>query len=95
MAVSILAELVALRSVAPRVAQVGSETGATGHGGSGVGSASGGSSAEVTDPVCGMMVIAARARFWADHGDERYWFCAAGCETAFRREPHRYLSGGE
>ena len=95
MAVSILAELVALRSVAPRVAQVGSETGTAVHGGRGVGSASGAGSAEVTDPVCGMMVIAARARFWADHGGERYWFCAAGCETAFRGEPDRYLSGGE
>ena len=64
MAVSILAELVALRSVAPRVAQVGSEAGAACHGGPGVGSASGAGSAEVTDPVCGMMVIPARGRFW-------------------------------
>ena len=95
MAVSILAELVALRSVAPRVAQVGSEAGTACHGGSGVGSASGAGSAEVTDPVCGMMVIPARGRFSASHSGERYWFCAAGCETAFRREPDRYLSGGE
>ena len=90
MAVSILAELVALRSVTPRVAeseedvpasvrQERSESGAS----------------EATDPVCGMMVITSQARFGVEHRGSRYWFCAAGCETSFRRDPDRYLSSVE
>ena len=103
MAVSILAELVALRGSAPRVSEVAAP-------GSGVGSASveasgrsvrsgdpvvAGPETEVTDPVCGMMVIPARARFSSDHDGRSYWFCAAGCETSFRRDPARYASPGE
>ncbi len=89
MAVSILAELVALRSAAPTVDEVSSvESSAV----AGIVEVS---AVEVTDPVCGMMVISARARFSADHGGRRYWFCAAGCETVFRREPDRYLSDRE
>jgi len=90
MAVSILAELVALRSMTPRVSESEVEGAAPAPGG-GSGAAS---SSEVTDPVCGMMVITSHARFGVEHQGERYWFCAAGCETAFRRDPDRYLSPG-
>lgn len=104
MAVSILAELVALRGSAPRV----SELAASGSGGASApmetcaGSRDSGDTGvvmmddeEVTDPVCGMMVMASGARFSAEHAGARYWFCAAGCETAFRRDPSRYLSVGK
>ena len=103
MAVSILAELVALRASAPRVAQApasgsaGESTStATGSPASCPGGSpmAGAAEKEVTDPVCAMMVIPSRARFSADHGGQRYWFCAAGCETAFRKDPDRYLSSG-
>ena len=100
MAVSILAELVALRGSAPRVSEAAvpagggsavEEAGAT----SGVSGESGGEAAdpyaEVTDPVCGMVVIPSGARFSAEHEGRRYWFCAAGCETAFRREPQGFV----
>lgn len=90
MAVSILAELVALRSVTPRVAESEEK-----------GSAPvrrerwESSESEAIDPVCGMMVITSQARFRVEHQDSPYWFCAAGCETSFRRDPDRYLSSGE
>ncbi len=99
MAVSILAELVALRGSTPRVSEA-----AASDSGRGTAPTEGVVSAcsdepetvdtvgeEVTDPVCGMMVIPDRARFSAQHLGRRYWFCAAGCETAFRRHPMSYL----
>ncbi|MDE0601161.1 MAG: XdhC family protein [bacterium] len=90
MAVSILAELVALRSVTPRVSESADAGAASAPAeGSRVGSS------EVTDPVCGMMVITSQARFRVEHRGRRYWFCAAGCETSFRRDPDRYASAGE
>lgn len=98
MAVSILAELVSLRASAPRVTEVaapgpcGGSAAAEGSGRSGdPGTAI--PETEVNDPVCGMMVIPSRARFTTDHHGDSYWFCAAGCETAFRRDPARYVSG--
>ena len=91
MAVSILAELVALRSVTPRVAEPAEERGPVSVGPE----RSEAGSAEVSDPVCGMMVIPTQARFRVEYRGQRYWFCAAGCETAFRHRPDRYLSSGE
>ena len=102
MAVSILAELVSLRGSAPRVTEAVPSGLAEGSGSAGAGSVStgpgdGGAAvvrdAEVNDPVCGMMVIPSRARFSASHAGEDYWFCAAGCETAFRRDPGSFLGG--
>jgi xanthine dehydrogenase accessory factor len=103
MAVSILAELVALRGSTPRVTEAGSSALGEGSASAGAGAVLTGandpggeaSDAEVTDPVCGMMVIPATARFSAEHAGRRWWFCAAGCETAFRGDPSRYLSSGE
>ncbi len=90
MAVSILAELVALRGVTPRVAESEEEgTPSVHHRRSESGTS------EATDPVCGMIVVPSQARFRVEYQGERYWFCAAGCETAFRQGPDRYLSSGE
>nr|MCQ3805451.1 YHS domain-containing protein [Acidimicrobiia bacterium] len=103
----ILAELVALRGSATRVSEAavsaggGSAAGEAGASSGGLGGRGGGGArgagpadphAEVTDPVCGMVVIPSRARFSAEHEGRRYWFCAAGCETAFRREPQGFVS---
>lgn len=90
MAVSILAELVALRSSTPRVSEPEEERPASVRRERSESSAS-----EVTDPVCGMMVTTSHARFSVERRGRRYWFCAAGCETSFRRDPGRYLSAGE
>ena len=48
----------------------------------------------VKDPVCGMSVDPARAKFSAAHEGKDYFFCSAACLERFRREPAKYLSGG-
>ncbi|MBC7656354.1 MAG: YHS domain-containing protein, partial [Frankiaceae bacterium] len=47
---------------------------------------------KVLDPVCGMTVDPASARFHADHDGTTYHFCSAGCERKFRAEPARYAA---
>ena len=44
----------------------------------------------VRDPVCGMTVDPATARFRAEHRGETFYFCSAGCEAKFRADPERY-----
>jgi xanthine dehydrogenase accessory factor len=43
------------------------------------------------DPVCGMEIEVATARYTADYQGTRYYFCCAGCCRAFESEPQRYL----
>lgn len=96
-AVSILAELVALRASTPRVSakpnpapgEISFEAGIVPDYSEGEAPSS---EKEAIDPVCGMMVIPSGARFSAEHNGDTYWFCAAGCETAFRGDPQRFLS---
>ncbi len=45
---------------------------------------------EATDPVCGMAVEVATAKYKADYHGTTYHFCSAHCKTAFEREPARY-----
>lgn len=44
------------------------------------------------DPICGMTVTIADARFKADYQDSIYYFCCAGCRKKFEAEPTRYLA---
>lgn len=44
------------------------------------------------DPVCGMEVEVATARWIADHEGETFYFCAPGCKAAFEKEPAEFLS---
>jgi xanthine dehydrogenase accessory factor len=44
------------------------------------------------DPVCRMEVEIASARFTSEHGDQRYYFCCAGCRRSFEKEPEKYLA---
>jgi YHS domain-containing protein len=46
---------------------------------------------QVRDPVCHMAVDPATATQRLQHGGKTYYFCSAGCRTAFQREPERYL----
>jgi xanthine dehydrogenase accessory factor len=46
---------------------------------------------EVTDPVCGMTVLAGGAAPRAEHAGATWYFCGAGCRAAFTAEPARYL----
>jgi len=44
------------------------------------------------DPVCGMEVEIATARFTSDHDGRRFYFCCAGCRRSFEKEPEKYLA---
>src|ERR1035441_4313810 len=43
------------------------------------------------DPVCGMMVDAAKAPGHYDYDGQRFSFCNLNCMVKFRAEPERYL----
>jgi Cu+-exporting ATPase len=44
----------------------------------------------VVDPVCGMTVEVAGARYTSAHGGKTFLFCGVGCKERFDREPERY-----
>jgi YHS domain-containing protein len=46
------------------------------------------------DPVCGMEVEEAAARWTAEHNGSRYYFCAPGCKRAFEKDPEKWLGEG-
>ena len=46
------------------------------------------------DPVCGMEVDVATAKYKAEHMGTTYYFCAEGCKREFEKDPHKYLKGG-
>ena len=48
--------------------------------------------ADQTDPVCGMMVAVATARHRADHGGRTFYFCNSRCREKFIADPQRYLA---
>ena len=45
----------------------------------------------VTDPVCGMTVDPLTSAHKIVYRDREYWFCSAGCESEFSKEPQRSL----
>lgn len=47
-----------------------------------------------TDPVCGMRVETATAEYHVAHRGATYYFCCAGCQHAFEKEPDKYLGMG-
>ena len=47
---------------------------------------------EAIDPVCGMTVEIASARYTSQYAGQTYYFCCAGCLRSFEKEPQRYLS---
>ena len=42
--------------------------------------------AEAIDPICGMTVDVATARYTSERGGERYYFCCAGCKATFEKQ---------
>jgi len=46
---------------------------------------------EALDPVCGMTVEIATARFTSEYNGRTYYFCAAGCKRSFDKEPGKYI----
>ena len=45
---------------------------------------------EATDPVCGMAVLVADARYRSVHNGLDYFFCAPGCQQRFEADPGAY-----
>ena len=76
-AVAILAEIVQLRA-AEELRPAVEETPIAEH--------------EEIDPVCGMTVEVAGARFTTVHDGRTYYFCSAGCLSSFEADPARYVS---
>src|SRR6266446_3695877 len=44
------------------------------------------------DPVCGMDVAPADARYQTQHNGKKYFFCSAGCLAKFQANPEKILS---
>ena len=49
-------------------------------------------SAQQKDPVCGMNVSPATARYQTLHNEKQYFFCSAGCLAKFQADPEKILS---
>jgi xanthine dehydrogenase accessory factor len=49
---------------------------------------------EARDPVCGMTVTIATARYRSDSPAGSVYFCCSGCQARFDREPGRYAVTG-
>src|SRR5262249_5637343 len=49
-----------------------------------------GSDTAVVDPVCGMTVQAAGARYTSAYDGKTFKFCGIGCKERFDHEPERY-----
>ncbi len=49
-------------------------------------------SVQAKDPVCGMNVNPATARFKTSHGGTEYFFCCAGCLQKFQADPGKILA---
>lgn len=47
---------------------------------------------ELVDPVCGMVVSAATARYRSELSGRTYYLCSASCQRAFERDPPRYTA---
>ena len=43
------------------------------------------------DPVCKMEVEIETAQYKSEHAGEMYYFCSAGCQKSFEKDPHQYL----
>jgi xanthine dehydrogenase accessory factor len=77
-AAAILAEIVQLKAGDGLHGAAATETSAAGH--------------EAIDPVCGMTVEVADARYRSVHDGRTYYFCSAGCLASFETDPASYVS---
>jgi xanthine dehydrogenase accessory factor len=77
-AVAILAEIVKLRAAGELAGRTATPAVETRH--------------EELDPICGMTVDVADARYRTVHEGRTYYFCSAGCLETFRTDPARYAT---
>ena len=47
---------------------------------------------DIRDPVCGMTVDPATAKYTAEHSGATYYFCSGGCREKFIADPTRFLA---
>ena len=47
---------------------------------------------EAVDPVCGMTVLVAEARYQTAYEDTDYYFCAPGCQQRFEADPAVFVA---
>jgi xanthine dehydrogenase accessory factor len=50
---------------------------------------------EALDPVCGMTVQVATARYRATHEGRTYYFCSTGCQKAFETDPTSFVTAAD
>lgn len=102
-AVSILAEIIATRSVpVPATELVAAAAGQRSTAPEPVAAATalpllvpqqpGAGDDSAVDPVCGMSVTIAPDALTLEHAGRAYYFCGSGCKAAFASDPHRYLA---
>jgi xanthine dehydrogenase accessory factor len=95
-ALSILAEIVKLRRSAeamrPSPSQGEEQTFLSPSPSQGEGRGEGGTSSVAVDPICGMEVVVATARFRAEHAGRAWYFCNARCREKFLATPERYAA---
>ncbi|MCS7098780.1 MAG: YHS domain-containing protein [Sulfolobales archaeon] len=48
----------------------------------------------VVDPVCGMKLDPAKAKYKSVYKGKVYYFCCARCQKAFEENPEYYLEHG-
>lgn len=48
--------------------------------------------AQAKDPICGMAVNTAKARYKSEHQGSAFYFCCAGCKQAFDQQPEKYAT---
>ncbi len=82
-ALSILAEIVKERRAKVQVGQAGHHEVRT--------SAGSAESRTEIDPICGMTVAVATARYTAQHEGHTYYFCCGGCKQTFLAAPEQYM----
>jgi xanthine dehydrogenase accessory factor len=46
------------------------------------------------DPICNMEVEMATAKYTHEYNGEMYYFCCAGCQSSFAKEPEKYMGVG-
>lgn len=47
---------------------------------------------QAKDPVCGMMVDVASAKYKSEHNGTGIYFCCAGCKQTFDKQPEKFLA---
>jgi xanthine dehydrogenase accessory factor len=46
--------------------------------------------AEAKDPICGMIVDASQGKYKSEYHGIAFYFCCAGCQQKFEKEPEKY-----